>query len=43
MMIKPLITKGIVPIRLTIRGTIFVVKVNLNNLNLPPFRGGRLR
>ena len=39
MMIKPLITKDICNISLPIRGTFFVVKDNLNNLNIPPFRG----
>ena len=43
MRIKPLITKELVVIRLPIRGTFFVVKDNLNNLNIPPFRGGILR
>ena len=40
--IKYLITKGKHQIRLPIRGTIFVVKYNLNNLNLP-LLGGEIK
>jgi len=39
MRIKPLITKELVVIRLPIRGTFFVVKDNLNNLNIPLLGG----
>ncbi len=38
-----MITKTITIIRLTNKEGVFVVKDNLNNLNIPPFRGGILR
>ena len=38
-----LITKDNPTVSLTSMGDHFVVKDNLNNLNIPPFRGGILR
>jgi hypothetical protein len=38
-----LITKALVTNPLTSKRSYFVVKDNLNNLNIPPFRGGILR
>ena len=38
-----MITKTITTIRLTNKEGVFVVKDNLNNLNIPPFRGGNIK